>query len=77
MNRRTLEGFLAVIAAGGTVVCNAATRDRLLAAFRSAGAPLTSVRFRVSAHQPDGHVTAISLDCADPSPYALTAENGP
>lgn len=77
IDRQTLQDMVELLADGGTVVCNAATRDRFLAALRLAGAPATSIRFRVSAHQPDCHVTVIALDGGDPQPYALTAEAMP
>jgi hypothetical protein len=82
MDRETLEGFLAIIADGGTLVCNAATRDRLVAAFRAGGVEVigkkvTGVRIRITAHYADGHVTAIALDCGDPLPFALTGEATP
>ena len=71
---QTLRDLVELITEGATVVCNAATRERFLAELRAAGAPETSIRFRVSAWQPDWHVTVIRLDGGDPLPYALTAE---
>jgi hypothetical protein len=77
MDPETLQDIVDLIADGGTVVCNAATRDRFHAALRDADAPLTSIKFRVSAHYPDWHVMVIALDGADPYTYALTAESMP
>jgi hypothetical protein len=77
MDPETLQDVVHLITNGGTVVCNAATRDRFLAALREEGAPETSIRIRVSAHYPDWHVTVIALDGGDPQPYALTAEAMP
>lgn len=77
IDRQTLHDLIDLINNGGTVVCNATTRDCFLEAFRIAGVPSTGVRFRVSPHLADGHVRAIALDSADPEPYALTAEATP
>jgi hypothetical protein len=73
-----IDRMIAIVRRGGVLVCNAATRDRLYAAAAILGVdPFPSVRFRISAHLPDGRICAISHDGASGEPFAVTAGRMP
>ena len=68
LDPKQLDQFVRIVKRGGTVVCNAKTRKRLLACAGHLSAETwKEVKFRVSPHMRDGQIAAISHDGGTPS----------
>jgi precorrin-6B methylase 2 len=68
LDPKQLETFVRIVNRGGTVVCNAATRKRLMKCAGELSSEVWStVRFRISPHMKDGKIAAISHDGATPT----------
>lgn len=72
LDPREVALFAKIVHRGGTVVCNAATRDRLLACAAALWSEAwADVCFRITPHMPDGHIAAFTHDSRS-APVELT-----